>query len=361
MNQEYIIIDPRPLEAFKDKTFSGFKKREVLNTLMKCIEKGLIEPACYWVTECIVSGYCQELFEKLIVYNSKIIHINNPRLPEFLWRRYDCFLSSFNHINKKKKDQLIHLRNTQSVRNCLFDIITTMTLSSKAKRFDKYPKINELIDFQFNVIQSKLTATMQLLPSHIIKFTDPEELRIIMNEFLFHLKNVNGGYDQACYWVTWLVQWEKKNKKQKIKFEIEARDINEVNPKYCKDCIWLLWEIIFVETNLREDSIKKQIQSLYRFFRHDYTSGKRNTRLPLIYHAIGYLTLPIQFNIPIRKDHNIFLQTQCNINLMFKGKKGNEVKEYISPPKPIKKIVGHGKEINLSKINTLMDLDLMNR
>ena len=46
---------------------------------------------------------------------------------------------------------------------------------------------------------------------------------------------------------------------------------------------------------------------------------------------------------------------------MFKGKKGNEVKEYIPPPKPIKKLVGHGKEINLSKINTLMDLDLMNR
>ena len=361
MNQEYIIIDPRPLEAFKDKTFSGFKKRDVFNTLMKCIEKGLIEHACYWVTECIVSGYSQELFDKLVIYSSKIIHINNPRLPEFLWRRYHCFLNSFNHISKKDKSQLIHLRNTQSVRNCLFDIITTMTLSSKAKRFDKYPKINESIDFQLNIIQSKLNATMQLLPSHIIRFTDPDELKIIMNEFLFHLKNINGGYDQACYWVAWLVQWEKKNKKQKIKFEIEERDINEVHSKYCKDCIWLLWEVIFNETNLRDDIIQKQIQSLYRFFRHDYTSGKRNTRLPLIYHAIGYLTLPMKFNLPIRKDHNIFLQTQCNINLMFKGKKGNEVKSYIPPPKPVKKIIGHKKEINLSKINTLMDIDSMNR
>ena len=74
-------------------------------------------------------------------------------------------------------------------------------------------------------------------------------------------------------------------------------------------------------------------------------------KIPLIYHAIGYLTFPIQFNISVRKDHNIFLQTQCNINLMFKGKKGNEVKEYIPPPKPVKKLVGYEKEINLSKIN----------
>ena len=73
MNKEYIIIDPRPLEAFKDKTFSGFKKREVLNTLMKSIEQNKVEPTCYWCTECIVSGYCQELFEKLFVLS--LIHI----------------------------------------------------------------------------------------------------------------------------------------------------------------------------------------------------------------------------------------------------------------------------------------------
>ena len=84
MNQEYIIIDPRPLEAFKDKTFSGFKKRDVFNTLMKCIEKGLIEPACYWVTECIVSGYSQELFDKLDIMANNIGMANVCHTP-LLW------------------------------------------------------------------------------------------------------------------------------------------------------------------------------------------------------------------------------------------------------------------------------------
>ena len=66
--------------------------------------------------------------------------------------------------------------------------------------------------FSFTSIKSKMNATMQLLPSHIIKFTDPEELRIIMNEFFFNLKNNLGGYDKASYWVSWLIQWEKINK-----------------------------------------------------------------------------------------------------------------------------------------------------
>ena len=71
MNQEYIIKDPRPLEAFKDKTFSGFKKRDVINSLIKSIEANKVENACYWCTECIISGYCKDILEKLILLNSK--------------------------------------------------------------------------------------------------------------------------------------------------------------------------------------------------------------------------------------------------------------------------------------------------
>ena len=63
-------------------------------------------------------------------------------------------------------------------------------------------------------------------------------------------------------------------------------------------------------------------------------------------------------NIPIRKDKNIYLQTQCNINLMFKGKKNNEIKHYTPPPpKPKKKIIGSEKEIALAKYNSLLDID----
>ena len=360
MNSDYLIIDPRPLDAFKDKTFSGFKKRDVYNTLFKCIDEGKIEDACYWVVECICSGYSIGLFEKLILHSSKNIHVNSPKLPGYLWRRYDLFTRSYNHISKKEKEKLIHLRNTPSVRNVFFDLVVTMAISPKTKRFDKYPKVNK-DHFQYGKIQSKLSATMQILPSHIIRFTDPEELKIIMNEFLFNLKNVNGGYENAIYWVSWLVEWERINKKKKVKFEIECRDIDGVDPKHCKDPIWLIWEIIFYECDERSTDIKIQIQSLYRFFRNDYTRGKRSGRLPLIYHAIGYLSLPVKFNIPIRKENNVFIQTQCNINLMFKTKKNNEVKTYTPPPEKVKKPKGVNHEIALSKYNSLIDIDELNR
>ena len=355
MNEDYLIVDARPLEAFKDKTFSEFKKRDVYNTLFKSIETGKIENACFWVTECIISGYTLDILDKLIIFGSKIVHINNPKLPQFLWNKYSSFSNSIDHISKKQRKQFIHLRNTQSVRNCLHDIVVTLTLASKTKRYDKYPKVKEENDFTFNSIQSKMNATMQVLPSHIIKFTDPEELRIIMNEFYFNLKNKLGGYEKASYWISWLIQWEKINKKKKINYEIEERPIKGLKKNLCRDVVWLIWSVIFEEANLREIEIKEQIRPLFLLFKHNFSAGKRNARLPLVYHAIGYLTLPIKFSIPIRSSLDIFIQTQCNVNKMYQSKKKNEVREYSEAPKITKKI-GIEKEITNSQLSKIQEM-----
>jgi len=357
MNKDYLIVDPRPLEEFKDKTFSGFKKKDVFNELFKSMETGKVENTCFWVTECIVSGYTLELFDKLIIFAAKIIHVNNPKLPQFIWKKYYSFINSIDHISKKNRKQHIHLRNTQSIRNCLFDVAVTISMSPKTKRYDKYPKPKEDSDYSFSAIKSKMNATMQVLPSHIIKFTDPEELRVIMNELFFNLKNNLGGYERACYWVAWLIQWEKINKKNKSVFEIEERPIKGLKKNLCRDLIWLVWSVIFEEANLRDNNIKQQIQSLFLLYKHNFTSGKRNTRLPVVYNAIGYLTLPIKFNTRVRKEEDIFIQTQCSVNKMFQSKKKHEIQNYNKVPKIIKKINTTDKEISQAQLTRIQELD----
>jgi len=355
MNKEYIICDNREESSFKDITFSGFKRKDVYNSLYESMDKGKIEDACYWLTELFISGKIFDLFEKLMIYNSKIIHINNPNLPYFLFRKYRTFKKSINHISDK--GQYIHLRNTQSIRNMLFDIVSTLSTTTKTNKYDNYPKIKKDVDFQIYEIQNKLNATMNILPSTIIRFTDPEELKIIMNEFYFNLKNKNGGYDKCSYWLSWLIGWEKINKKKNIRYEIEQRDIKGVKSKYCKDCIWLIWETIFHELQERDDNIKKQIKSLYLLFIEDYTCGKKLSRLPYVYHSIGYLTLPVKWEQKIRNDYNIFIQCQSNINIMFKSKKNKEVKDYQKKVDPKKSKVD---EINSAKMDYLLIKDEKN-
>ena len=361
MDEQFLIQDTRHLEDFKDKTFSGFKKTDVIKTLFKSIETGKVENACHWLTECMVSGYCIDILDKLINFSSKIIHINNPSLPKYLWRKYHYFFTTINNINLKKQKHLcIHFRNNQVLRNLFFDIVSVITCSPKTKRYDKYPKINEETDFQFENIKRRLHAQANFCPDSLFKFTDPEELRVVINELMYHFKNINSGYENCCYWVSWIFQWEKKNKKMKVKFEIDERDVQGINKKLCKDVVWLLWNAILIEGNTRVDEVKYQINALYQLFKYEFTAGKRNSRIPLIYHAIGYLTHSLVFNVPIICDKKVYLQCQCNVNLMFKMKKVNETNDVVKPIEKKKKVKQNIKNEQINdKFSALNDIDML--
>ena len=210
MNDKYKIIDERLNEDFKLKTFSGFQKKDVQSALFKAIDQGKIENALYWCTECILSGYTMKIWDKLLNYSFKIIHINNPRLPIFLYKKNNILFNQIKRLNIKNNDCLI-VRNSQMVRNLFADIIVTIITSEKKQKFDKLIKIKPE-DFD---IKNKLQANTNILPSHILRFDDPEEFKIIMNEIFYHLKNKLFGYDKCIYWILWLIEWEKKHKKIK--------------------------------------------------------------------------------------------------------------------------------------------------
>ena len=335
MDEVFLIEDNRHLEDFRDKSFAGFKKTDVFKTLFKSIEEGKVENACHWTTECMISGYCIEALDKLIVHASKMVHINNPKLPSYLWRKYHYFYKTIDNINLKKDKHLcIHFRNNQVLRNLFFDIVSVITLSPKSKRYDKYPKINDKTDFQFENIKRRLHAQTNFCPDTLFKFTDPEEVRVVINEIMFHFKNINSGYENCCYWISWIFQWEKKNRKMKQKFEIDERKINGVRKSMWKDVVWLLWSAILVESSDRNELVQQQINSLFKLFKYDVSSSKRNLKIPLIYNAIGYLTHTITFDIPIISNKKIYLQSQCNVNIMFKTKKAHENN---GSPKPVVK------------------------
>ena len=50
MDNKYIINDSRILKNFKESTFCGYKKTDVINVLFKSIDSNKIENACNWIT-----------------------------------------------------------------------------------------------------------------------------------------------------------------------------------------------------------------------------------------------------------------------------------------------------------------------
>ncbi|MBD62964.1 MAG: hypothetical protein CMD68_02670 [Gammaproteobacteria bacterium] len=327
MDERYFIHDDRTFESFKKKTFSGFKKNDIINAVLKSIESKKVENACHWTTECVLSGYSHSLWEKLINFSTKIIHINNPKLPSYLFKKNKVFMNQVRRLDSKSKDRYIFLRNSQMIRNLFFDVVSTLATSSKTKRYDKYPKINDKEDFNFTNIQKRLCAQMNILPSHIIHFNDPDELRIIMNEIFTLLKNKQFGYDKCCYWILWLMRYETIHKKKKTPWIIDEREIEGIPKKYRGNIVWVLWEVILEEMKSRTNKmIKIQINSLYELYKYNYTVGKRGGRVSILFNAIGYLTHQISFKLPVRSDYKLFIQVQSNVNKMFGSKKKDEIR-----------------------------------
>ena len=104
--------------------------------------------------------------------------------------------------------------------------------------------------------------------------------------------------------------------------------------------------------------MRSHVSYLYKLYTNDYTIGKRNTRLPLLFHAFGYLTHDINFMVPLRANFKLFIEVQCNVNKMFGAKKQSEKIEEIKPvPKKLKKKEMVEVEIIQDKISIFNELD----
>ena len=85
--------------------------------LINSIDNVKIDAICQWITECIISGYSIEVFNKIIIHSSILIHINNPTLPTFICSKLLEFTKLISKYNSKDKNYNILLRNDQSIRH----------------------------------------------------------------------------------------------------------------------------------------------------------------------------------------------------------------------------------------------------
>jgi hypothetical protein len=315
------INDIRTPAQFKGFSFSRFKCADAKNQFIVNMQKGKLEPACYWCAELICSGHYMEVWETLLYYAGKHIHLGNPKIIIYLEMRYEIFKNIM--IQGKYLNEL-QLRNHPTIRQLFAEAVSVLTLSNKKSSIEPV-KINREEEFDMTQMTDRLTAPNVHYIEPFFKKKDPKELIIAINEFAYNISQEKHNTHSAMYWVEWVIEFDLICRKRKAPCYCEKRDSLSVEKKYQCDIIWIVWDALFHYCELIGDVfITKLMNSLLSLFCIKYTTGACKRRRYLLYMAISLLTEPVPTTIELMPN-KAMVQTVVNkIGEIYKQIKKNE-------------------------------------
>lgn len=315
------INDIREPSHFKGESFSKYKKTDVRNQLLQNMIKGKIEPACYWSAELICAGHFMDLWEMILHYAAKHIHLGNPKIVPYLEMRFEVFrtiIHQGHHLNE------LQLRNNPTIRKLFAELIATLTYSNRKHSFESI-KINRVEEFDMTQMTERLKAPAMKYAEPIFTKEDPKELYIAINEFSYHISADSRNMLNACYWVEWVIEFDLICKKRKESCLCERRLKINVENKYKRDIIWMVWESLQHYTEVMNNPfISKLMTSIQNLFCIKYTTGACKKRRYLLYFAVALLTEPVPTDIDLITKKELIQNTVEKINEIYKQIKKNE-------------------------------------
>jgi hypothetical protein len=316
---EIEINDIRDQREFKGITFSEFKKVDVKKELNKNLYNAKIEPACYWSAELICAGHYADLWDAIIGFYTKHIHIGNPKLITYLELRINNFKEI---VSGGYRDQELRLRNNEKMRKLFCEVICVLCEAKKKHCYTDVKVKKE--DFDLTQMTERFKAPNVKYAEEIFLKDDPKELFIAVNEFAHNLTEEGKNSVSACYWMEWIMEFETICKQKKEKFKCERREFAIVEPKSQMDIIWIIWDVFLAEAKKRSTLIQRIVNSALHIFCLRYKTGCHKKRRLLMYFVIEVFTEPFSIDEEIVKDKNKIIVITQNINKIYKQIKKNE-------------------------------------
>ena len=316
------INDVRSTAQFKGISFSNFKKTEVRDQMIGCMQKGKVEPACYWCAELICAGHYMDIWEIILYFVGKYIHLGNPKLAIYLERRFSIFK---NIITQGHFLNELQLRNHPNIRKLFAEVVCIITKSNKKHSFEPI-KINRIEEFDITQMTERLKAPSISYIEPIFKPKDPKELFIAANEFAYNISAERRNMAAACYWIEWIIEFDNICKKRKEPVYCDKRAEYSVESKLQRDMIWIVWDtLLFYCNETKNNYLESIMKSLVTLFSIKYTTASCKKRRYLLYFAVALITEPVPTNIEMFTEKEVLQSVVEQIDNIYKQIKKNEI------------------------------------
>lgn len=318
-----IIIDySRTLKHFKSISFSGYKKQSVCKELIKAVMNKKIEDVLNWTSELICSGHYLDLWECVFSIMSQYIHIGNPKLSMYIFKRYlsfkDIILSGY------QGNELL-LRNNESIRILFSEIMFILCYSRKEYALQSI-KLS-LEELELTSITHCFSSDNVHYLSSVYTNLDPKELFIPLNELAYNVSKKVQSTHNSSYWLEWILAYEKKCKKNKRKLVCKTRSHVPVHDSFKSDVIWVIWDIIHDASKKLSTTYQKTIDSLYHLYCVRFSLSSKHKRKLILYHAFLVLCEKVDYTLPIIQSNVSFSEIKKGIPKIFQTIKKHEIHE----------------------------------
>jgi len=318
----YEIIDVRGESEFKGVSFSNFKKTDVKKELLNSLIQSKIEPACYWSAELICAGHYSDLWEIILLFFSKYVHLANSNISIYLELRINDFKSILLH---GYSDSALRLRNNEKIRKLFSEIMCVLCDAKRRHSFDNV-KIKP-DDMNMLTIKDKFKAPSTEYGEEVFTTEDPKELFPFVNELAYSVTESGNNQMNACYWIEWIIEYENRCKILKEKIFCERRQfVKQVDSGLQKEIVWIIWDVFLKESEKRSKIIHKLMHALLQLFCLKYTKGCHKKRKNIMYLAISILCETFQMEKEIIRHSQLDLVNKIkqNIHIVYGQIKKNE-------------------------------------
>jgi hypothetical protein len=319
--ESYEINDLRVDSEFRGFSFSKFKKTDVKKELLNSLINSKIEPACYWSAELICAGHYADLWEIIVLFFSKYVHLGNSNIGIYLEMRVNDFKSI---LNNGYSDSALRLRNNEKIRKLFCEIMCVLCDAKRRHSFDNVKIKTE--DLNMLSVKDKFKAPSTAYGEEVFTTEDPKELFPFVNELAYSVTASCNNQMDACYWIEWIIEYDTRCKALKEKLFCERRAFAKVDSKCQKDIVWIIWDIFLKEAEKRSKIVTKLMNSMLSLFCLKYTTGCHKKRKNLMYLAISVLCEHFTTEKEIIRHSQLDLVNRIkqNINLVYGQIKKNE-------------------------------------